>query len=293
MEENQKVFLNLEKMVYGMFIMLTIVLITFLSYLTGAKFGLCLIALVLEILCFYVIKKNKNSNKIEELIKDNNKINTLKKTVYSVFAVFAAIFVVSLIYAIINMADSNIMSLLTQLLSVNILSIVIFLVLIFTIFFISRQEKETSEVESAEINQILKSKSSKKLSSIVYGLFLVISCVIPFIYVYFFGDANLKTVIWVIGCLSNLIFGVLTSAILRCVRKYDISYKLLALAILVVCLMGIFSQVSSIISAYIWFIVTLVISLLTVVFYDKYSKFTPFVLLIIAVAMTVLQIAVF
>lgn len=285
-QKNKKILANLEKILYGILVMFTIVIITFLSYLTEAKFYLCPIILVLELIVFLGLKNKKCENYISSLSKDSNKLEKTKKVVYTIAIVFTILFLLLVGYVIYNIVNIGAFSFLFELLSVNIVSFLIFVVLICSIFMIAK--KDDTQEEENEI--ILNKNPSKKLYTIVYSLFILITCIIPFIYVYLNGTKSLMAVIWVIGCLSNLLFGVLTSAILRTADYHKMSFSILGLSIMFVCLMGIFSQLQSILIGYICFLISALISLLSLIFFDKNKKITSIILIIVTIIMIILQI---
>lgn len=285
-QKTKKVFSNLEKMLYGILVMLTIVIITFLSYLTDAKFYLCPIILVLELAIFLCTKSKRSKNYIESLLKDDKKLEKVRKIVYTISIIFTILFVILVGYVIYNIINIGALAFLFELLSVNIISFLIFVVLICSIFVINRKDDTKEEENEIVLNKV----PGKKLLSIVYSLFILITCVIPFAYVYFGGSEFLMAVIWVIGCLSNLLFGVLTSAILRTAEYHNMSFAILGLSILFVCMMGIFSQFESIALGYVLFLISALISLLSTVLFNKNNKICSIILAILTIIMVVLQI---
>ena len=284
--KTKQIFSNIDKMLYGILIMITIVTITFLSYLTDAKYYLCPIILVLELIVFLCIKSQRNKNYVDTLVKDNKKLEKVKRKVFILTIIFTLLFITLVVYVIYNIIKAGALSFLFDLLSVNIVSFLIFVVLICSIFIVNK--KDTIEEKDNDI--ILNKIPSKKLSIIVYTLFSLITCIIPFIYVFIVGSEFLIAVVWVIGCLSNLLFGVLTSAILRTAEYHNMSFAILGLSIMLVCLMGIFSQFESLVLGYVLFLVAALIGLLSTVLFNKNSKLNSILLAIFAIIMIVLQV---
>lgn len=272
MEENKQIFLKVEKFIYVMLVMLSIVLITFLSYLDKVKLlYVCPIVLVLELLVYLMIKNKKNSTKFQNIISDVKKVTNLKKTVYAVATIFTILFIILLVFVIYKIASTKALASLFELLSVNIISFIIFAILICAIFVLANKDTKSDEKNIQEINTEF-IKPGKKLTYIVYTLFVMMTCIIPFAYAYFVDSGSLTKVIWVVGILSNLIFGVLTSAILRCARYHNMSYSILGLSIWFVALMGLFSNIISFGLGYTLFIVSVILSLIVIYVVNKISN---------------------
>lgn len=258
MEENKQIFSKIENFIYVMLVMLSIVLITFLSYLEKEKLlYLCPIILAFELLIYLMIKNKSNKKRFENILSDNKKTNNVKKAIYAIAAIFTILFIILLVFVVYKIINIGALSFLFELLSVNIISFIIFAILICSIFILANKDTKTTEV--VENEEFL--MPSKKLTYIVYALFVLMTCIIPFAYAYFVDSNSLIKVIWVVGSLSNLIFGVLTSAILRCARYRNMSYSILSLSIWFVALIGLFSNITKFGLGYGLFIIAVIVTL--------------------------------
>ena len=269
MEKNEQIFLKIEKIIYVMLVMISIILITFLSYLDKAKLlYLCPVILVLELLIYLFVKNKKNNEKLKTIKSDDKKTDNVKKTVYAVATIFTIAFIGLLIFVFYKIINMGAIASLFELLSVNIISFIVFAILICVIFILANKDvvKEESKEESTNLTP------SKKLSYIVYTLFVVMTCIIPFAYSNLVQSESLVKLVWVAGILSNLIFGILTSAILRCARYKVMSYNIIGLSIWFASLMGIFSNITKFGVGYTAFVITVIISLILINVINKVSK---------------------
>lgn len=267
MEENKQIFSKIEKFIYVMLVMLSIVLITFLSYLEKEKLlYLCPIVLAFELLIYVMVKSKSNQKRFENILSDNKKTNNVKKAIYTVATIFTILFIILLIFIIYKIINVGALSFLFELLSVNIISFIIFAILICAIFVLANKDNKTKE-ETVKNEEFL--KPSKKLTYIVYTLFVLMTCIIPFAYAYFVDTNSLTRIVWVVGSLSNLIFGVLTSAILRSARYRNMSYSILSLSIWFVALIGLFSNIANFGLGYSLFIISVIVTFVALYVINK------------------------
>lgn len=270
MEKNEQIFLKIEKTIYAMLIMISIVLMTFLSYLDKSKLlYICPIVLVLELLVYLVIKNKKNESKLKSIMSDDKKTDNIKKAVNIIAIILTIVFAGLLIFMFYKIINMGAIASLFELLSVNIISFIIFAILICAIFVLANKDVIKENVKEEKVEYL---KPSKKLNYIVYILFIIMTCIIPFVYASLVNSSSLEKVIWVAGILSNLIFGILTSAILRCARYRTMAYNIIGLSIWFVALMGLFSNFAKFGLGYTLFIISVIVSFVLIKVIDKISK---------------------
>lgn len=279
--ETKETLFHIDRIIYTMFIMLTIVIITFLSFLTTAKFFICPIILVIEYMFFLFIKRKEKQHKFEELEKNSEKLNKLKNILDKIFIVFSIIFVLIVVYAIYKTIIGNTLNFFIEIVNANIISFILFIIFLALMYVFTKKDKNI-KIDTSNVKNLSLTKGLKYL---VYGSFIIITCIIPFIYGYY-----TEKMIWVISSLSTLIFGVLISVILR-IKYYNKSaYSILALSLLFVVLMSIFSQIESLILGYVLFLISIIISLFALKNFNKNSEISVIILTILLVLVVLSQI---